>query len=439
MSKEIATAEQLQESSPRGGASSPVYNPTTGHGITGIDATVNTRIRRNLNLDREILETSYAESDLVRKIVSIYIDDALIKGINLLLEEDERVLVEERMEELDVLTALRESDIASKVYGDGYLVIDDGMSPLFDFDIETYQAGSLTQLVQYNGYDLIPDPDSVGNVFGSGLVGEPTIYMLRDGDRSNNYLPIPYSRVIRFSHVLPPKRGWNDSETSGIRMKKRNYCSLGLLQALLHYITAELEGVSGSRRLIEQSSMLALAVDEFSNNEYGSVDQQLAQYTSLVRMLSLHGLLIHEKGSDPQRIKVDFGGLNEMLQRNIDRIAVALDSPISRFSGTEATGLNASGEASTKRWSAKIAQFQRERLDPVLSIIFQIIAKDLSLEAINWSWKPWLPTTAKEEAEEQGLRIDNAIKLQELLQNVELDEDAKTAMLNRALQGVFDQ
>ena len=413
-----STAEQLGSGSPTGdhrttdfygyggATATKAYNPATGQGDPDRDPTTRTFLLRTLFLQRRTLQAAYAESDMTRKLISVLPEDALARGILFPdLDTEQEMMWRDRMEELRLVEQLRFSGMWANLFGDSYVYLDDGTAEDIPFDIDTYQMGSLMSLPIFSGYEVIPDPDSMVNDFGDREFGMPEVYMLREG--YDEYRPVDPTRLLRTRYLPPPPGGWETAEASGIPNKTRSCCSLGMMNALLPLVTGELEAIGAVRRLTYEASILEMGVEGFESLVQEDVNKATAAIEQLSNAKSVWGIFAHPKSNTVSRISVNFSGLDDILEKNLERIAIAADVPYSRFLGIEPSGLNASGEASTRRYAGKVAQFQREKFDPILDVVFPIIAKDLGWpEAPKWTWPHYITKSSKDEAEEKKVKVE---------------------------------
>ena len=431
------SSEQLGRATPTGeyghGTSGNVYNPATGQGHPDKDPTTQNHLVRNLWMTRRTLQAAYAESDMVRKLISVLPEDALARGLMFPdLDMTEEQVFRDRMDELNVVPDLRLAGMWANLFGDGYVYLDDGTAEDEPFDIDAYQMGALTGLPTFTGYEIVPDPDSMVRTFGRKDFGIPAVYMLRQG--SSAYTPVDPSRLIRTSYLPPPPGGWEESEASGLPNKNRSCCSLGMMNALLPLVMAELEGVGAVRRLTYRASVLHMGVEGFEALVQEDVDKAMAAVEQVNTAMSIWGIFAHPKGQDIGVLAVNFAGLDGVLEKNLERIAIGADVPYSRFLGVEPSGLNASGEASTRRYAGKVAQYQREKLDPILDRVAPLIAKDVGFaEVPRWTWPHYITRSSKDEADETKVRVET---LNSLIDNLQYAVEAGLLMEETARQTV---
>ena len=404
------SSEQLDRTSRyhRAPNSGGVRNWRTGQGIYGKDPSTESYFRRNTSLGKLVLEAAYAESDLAAKMCDILPDDALCRGVRLAnLDPEPETMVRDRMDELAVLETLFDAGALARAYGDSYIYLDDGAAPEMPFVEDDYVPGSLANLALFTSYEVMPDNRMVSKDFGTMGFDKPTVYLLRNGKR---YTPIHPSRLIRTTYRKPPPGGWTEAEydwgtATAAAGLNRTYCGIGILQSALRLCVGEDEGCAAVRRLMHQASVLDLQVDDLERliDDPNQMDRTALNVAS---MASVYNMYVHGKGSTLSRLAVMWQGLDAILEKNLERIAIAADIPYSRFLGMEPSGLNASGEASTRRYGSKVGAYQRRYIDPMLKRIMPLIARDTMIaDGIRWKWPAYVVRSSKELLEETGVRL----------------------------------
>lgn len=116
-------------------------------------------------------------------------------------------------------------------------------------------------------------------------------------------------------------------------------------------------------------------------------------------------VLLDAEGEEFTRIKTDFQGLPEMLDRFMMRLASSVDMPVTILMGRSPAGQNATGDADFKHWYDSVASQQRKILTPRLLKFYRILsagkAKDLEIE-----WLPLDEPTDKERADVEKTRAE---------------------------------
>jgi phage-related protein (TIGR01555 family) len=135
---------------------------------------------------------------------------------------------------------------------------------------------------------------------------------------------------------------------------------------------------------------------------------------------SARAVLLDADGEDFQRIKTDFTGYPEMLDRLMMRLASSIDMPVTILMGRSPAGQNATGDSDFQHWYDSISAFQANDLTEKLLRVFTILSKgelseDAEIEWCNLSepTEEQRATTTKTLAEADALYIDKGVVIPE--------------------------
>lgn len=130
-------------------------------------------------------------------------------------------------------------------------------------------------------------------------------------------------------------------------------------------------------------------------------------------------LLLDTDGESFERVKTDFSGYPEMLDRMIARLASSVDMPVTLLMGTSPGGQNATGESDFRHWYDSIASQQLKELTPKLLRFYRILSRG-KLDHMTIEWLPLYEPTEQEAAQAEftraqadGLYIDKGVLLPE--------------------------
>ena len=205
----------------------------------------------------------------------------------------------------------------------------------------------------------------------------------------------------------------------------------------------ELEGVGAAKKLTAEASMKDLKMEDFDTINPTQRNQRLA---GLTRDASNWSVFAHPAGTELSRVAVNFQGLQGILERNVVRIGIALDYPLTRWTGEDPGGLhgNASAQASIRRYSTIISAFQRDHLNPVLNTLFPMIAADVGIsEEVEWEWPSYIQKSDEERVTEVGLLGEALSKttagLQAAVAAGYLTEQEAAAYMQETAKSLFGQ
>lgn len=130
-----------------------------------------------------------------------------------------------------------------------------------------------------------------------------------------------------------------------------------------------------------------------------------------------------EDGNPPEdfaRQPTPFGGIADILDRKMMRLAAAADMPVTELFGRAAAGLNATGENDTRKWYDLISSKQTKRLKPKMERIWRLAAKAKNSTLSNKNARIcveflplWSPTDAEQAETDLNIAKRDQIYIQE--------------------------
>jgi phage-related protein (TIGR01555 family) len=239
--------------------------------------------------------------------------------------------------------------------------------------------------------------------------GEPEIYRINGINGTVSY--VHESRVIRFDGVAtdPMKRlelgGWSYSVLQRpydvMRTFATAFQAAGILTADASQAVFKMKGLF---------EMIASGEKERLQTRMQLVDMQRS---------SARAVLLDSDGEDFQRIKTDFTGYPEMLDRMMMRLASSIDMPVTILMGRSPAGQNATGDSDFQHWYDSIKSQQTKELTPKLLRIYSILAQgklgDAEIEwcDLNEPTDAERADTELKQAERDAIYIDKGVVIPE--------------------------
>lgn len=407
-------------------------NQLTGIG-TGADKSQHGRFFPVYRVLDQELTSLHNGSDLAAKIVDKRPEEMFRRGFELEADGVKSSTIQDvreyASEYLNVENNLREGMRWGRLYGGllAVLGVDDGQEPYMPLDETKIRSFDYISLVDRR-YAYVQS--QYANIRqGKSKYGQPEIYLVSNaiaGYSWSGYGKIRYktaqelreegaqvsliheSRVIRFegnpADIVTRQQlaGWSWSVLQRVydamRQFEHSFDSVGYL------LSDASQGVFKLQGLIKAIS---------SGQRQSLADRiQIMEMTRSV----LRGIAIDAGNADGKnaeefsRVPTPFGGIPELLDRMMLRLAAAADMPATELFGRAPAGLNATGESDTRKWYDTIASEQSNYLTPKLQRIFRLLslAKEGPLKGKDIKWKVnhkplWSPTD-KETAETQFIK-----------------------------------
>lgn len=218
-------------------------------------------------------------------------------------------------------------------------------------------------------------------------------------------LLVSESRVFRFDGIQSPlTEGWFSGPWN------REW-GISLLTPAVDDILRDAATASGVGHLVEEAAVWIQKVQGYKQalmgRQQGPSVETLAQEASLLK--SLYRVQFVDVEDELGREQVAFSGLADVMDRQAKRLAAIAGIPVTRFLGTSAVGLNATGEGDARDWRLTVASMQTRLLDPVMRKLDMLVARHAGLPGPpEYTWH-----SLGEETEQE--RQDNAKSLTELV------------------------
>lgn len=314
-------------------------------------------------------------------------------------------LVSSKWEELKFEEALHRALCYERAYGGGaiYLGVQDGSSPEKPLNIKTVRSFDFLTVLEPRELNAV-------GWYGNPLApkyGEVAIWQFNPSspgvDVSKKGVPgtieIHESRLIVFGGIRVTRRpvagqiaGWGDSVFVKMLPVLRDFsASWASSSVLLQDFAQAVFKMKGLAEMIAQDK----------NKEIQNRIKAAEMSRSVLR-----ALLIDGENEEFERKQTPIAGLPDMLDRWCNRLAAAVDMPVTLLMRTSPAGLNATGDADVRFFYDRIKAQQPKKLtspiEYVTKIIFKVLGKP---EPKKWSveFHPLWQPTGKEMAEERKL------------------------------------
>ena len=425
-----------------------LFNSTTGLGGRG-DKSVGADFMP-VAMQRQDAERIYQMSWTCARLVDIVVDDMFAAGRRWTGDDEgANKAMEEAEAELNVWTVLPDSIKAGRIFGTGcmlvFLEVGEDENPLDPMEIPEGGIANLVSVDRWSmsvqnwqtdrrikGYGSPYQYRWSGRIFGSPSPfeggGEPAV---PDPATTAANVLINRDRMFRFDGVRSPlTEGW----TSGPWQRE---WGVSIITRALDDIMRDAEMAHAAGHLVNEASVWVQKIQNFRETlargqvEKGDISpEELAMEVNELR--SIYRTLFIDAQDDAERRDVSWGGLIDVLNGQVDRLAAIGGIPITRFRGTSATGLSATGEGDARDWRITVEALRAKSIDPILDRrLDKMLARHAGLaEPPEWEWNELGDMTAKEEAEVTKLRAEagtlvlqaGAIDEEELRERLSQDE-----------------
>ena len=400
---------------------SNIANEFSGMG-GGTDKGNATRFRDSW-LNHNELETIYRNSWAAQVMVDAPIDDMWVRGRKWTGDEETTIDAMDKAEkELEAHKRIAMAMKAGRLFGGALLVIfpkkGDIEKPL---DINQIQKDGIA-----NFWVVDKDACSIETWetdYRKPGFGMPATYRVapRVGG-ANNYsggdnssitsggFTVHASWCVRFDGLEPPLTdGW-------WYVPWDRHWGISILTKAINELERHEALHAGIAHLVQEASIFSMGIQGFKEALMGQTDeteptiQMLGNSINLFK--SIYRVLFRDSEDTAERIAVQFGGLPDLIDREIALLAAMAGIPATRFYGQSPVGMNATGSSDAQNYAMLIMAKQESLSNGPLLLIDKVLARHAGLDAEKlpeFEWIPLVNISELERAEAAKLLTDTAI------------------------------
>jgi len=339
------------------------------------------------------LEVLYVQSWAAGKFINIPIDDMFIRWREFTEMENTNIeLIQQAELDFDITDKLARGMKAGRLYGTGLVILITREAPLdMPLNVDRLQRGDLLNVLVVDRFDATVVEKNYD--FTSPRYGEPELY--RINLRRGGNLNVHASRVLRFDGLKSlSQTNWHSyDEDWGIP-------SILPVITEIHQDSGVNKGVA---HLVSEASIPVQKIEDFADAVSGGPDAGMTiqqRMEALTAARSIYRTVFMDKEESFERVKINFSGLPEIIDRNAKRLAAAADIPATRFWGQSPIGMNATGDSDMKNYALSVAADQKKRLTNPLNLLDQVLAKHAGItEQINYDFPSLIDVSDSEQAD----------------------------------------
>jgi phage-related protein (TIGR01555 family) len=230
--------------------------------------------------------------------------------------------------------------------------------------------------------------------------GEPEVYGV--GNLDGAWTKVHKSRVIAFDGV---------PETDPLTRRQLGGWTYSVLQRPYDIVRKFATAFDSSAHLMSDASQGVWSIENLIDMLGDNKDELITrlQFSDMTRSAG-RAVMVDAASEDFKRVATPLGGVKDILESWMVRLASACDMPITKLFGTAAAGLNATGEGDLRNWYDELASGQENHVKPKMLRALEIIAggtmpEDLDIEFCSL----WEQTAAEKAATEYQVAQTDAI------------------------------
>lgn len=344
-------------------------NLVTGLGVSGKDASLNTRFkRRDVAISRDEIKALYEQQSIFARIIDLPAEHATRRWIE--IKGGDEVdgfgqLV------LDGLEALKAQDRIYNAYRldrlDGGSVIvmgvDDGQDVAEPLNLDRVQR--LDYLTVLSRYEAWPENLDMNPL--SPTYRQPTFWRFSSAGSAVSQAKVHASRVIRFSGIQTTEDAFLARQGWGLPVPERIYDDYREFGSVFGYAAAMFKNLYQGVLTIDGLNVLL-------SNEKGtnSVTKRLG---AIAYMASALNLVLVDKSENYEQRTLSMSGVSDAMVRTMDKLAASSEMPLSILFGQAPTGLSTDDKGGRTTYYDAIASRQRRDLMDPLSRIATVMCR----------------------------------------------------------------
>ena len=377
--------------------------------------------------DRDRLELSnmYRGDWMARKIVDVPVFDMLREWRTWQAAPELIETIEAAEDFHQVAAKVSRAARRGRLFGGGAIVVGaDVANPERPLTPANMGRGGLKHLTVLSRFAFnIPEIDRDPR---SPTFGRPLYYEIRT-DRGEGVRLHP-SRVIPFvgSDRLEPETslvdGWSDSILLSTYDAVHNAALAQTAVAeLVHEAKVDVISIPNLGAQLGTTEGTRTIAERFSN-------------ANVIK--SINRMLLLDDQEKWERKQTSFAGLPDLISQYLQILSAASDIPATRLLGTQAKGLNASGEGDLRNYYDMLAGLRKQTIWPQLAYLDQILWVDATGSIPRDAWAEWAPMwqmSEKEKADIAKTRADTTKIYAELA--LLPDEALRLGVQNQLIEG----
>jgi len=328
------------------------------------------------------LIAAYATSWAARKLINVPAGDMLRKWRAWQGEDVTKIIAEE--ERLKLKSKLLDAKIKARLFGGAGIFIGTDQDLTEPLSVERLQRGGIRYLTVLDRREL-----TAGEIETDPLIeyyNRPKYYTVAGSKNQTQIHPSHFAILMGEPNMDVINDGWG----------------LSVLQHCLDAIKNADGAAANIASMIFEANVDVIGIPDLTSNlANGGAEferQLLARFALFAQGKGVSGVGILDKEEDYKRNAVNFGTLPELLEKFIVLAGAADGIPVSRFLGTSATGLNATGEGDMEVYFDKIQAMQSDLEGEIYTLDNALLRSAGVDPALNYAWNPLEQTNAAEEA-----------------------------------------
>lgn len=338
------------------------------------------------------LDAAYQSNWIARKICDIPAEDMTREWRR--INSDNAEQIAEVEQELCVPIIVQEATTWARLYGGSGILMITGQDLTKPLNLNKIKKGDLQRLLVFDRWDMQGLTLNTWDVLAANYL-KPEFYTIRGGS-----MQVHWTHFARFNGERLPRRwmeqtqGWGDS----------------VLRKCIEDVSDMVAAKGGIAELMQEAN-IDVIMREGLNDELAS-DQDAAiidRYTLFSQMKSVFNMALLDGDEKLERQTLNLSGVAPVIEQFMTWISGAADIPVTRFFGTSAKGMNATGEGDDRNYNNSISAKQVKDLTGPMRTLDEVLVRSATgsfPDSYDYTWNPLALPNDLEAAQAEQLRAN---------------------------------
>lgn len=344
------------------------------------------------------LIAAYATSWAARKLINVPAGDMVRKWRVWQGEDVTKVIAEE--ERLKLKSKLLEAKVKARLFGGAGIFIGTDQDLTQPLNVEHIKAAGIRYLTVLDRRELIAGEIETDPL--SEYYNRPKYYTVAGSKNQTQIHPSHFAILMGEPNMSVINDGWG----------------LPVLQHCLDAVKNADGAAANIASMIFEANVDVIGIPDLTSNlANGGAEferQLLARFALFAQGKGVAGVGILDKEEEYTRNAVNFGTLPELLEKFIVLAGAADGIPVSRFLGTSAAGLNATGEGDMEVYFDKIQSMQSDLEAEIYTLDTALLRSAGVDPTLNYAWNPLEQANAAEVATTNKTTTESLININSL-------------------------
>lgn len=346
----------------------------------------------DLLLNYQELDAAYQTNWIARKICDIPAEDMTREWRRIKSADAEAITAVEQ--QICIANTVQEALSWARLYGGSGILMLTGQDLTKPLNVNRIRKGDLQRTLVFDRWDMQGLTLNTWDVLAANYL-KPEYYTIRGGS-----MQVHWSHFARFQGERLPRRwmeqtqGWGDS----------------VLRKCIEDVADMVAAKGGIAELMQEANVDIIKreglTDELASDQDDAI---IKRYEMFSLMKSSIQMALLDENETFDRKTLNLSGVAPIIEQFMTWISGCADIPVTRFFGTSAKGMNATGEGDDTNYKNSIRSGQRSYLSEPMRTLDEVMVRSALgywPDDFDYMWNPLSLPNDLENAQAEKLRAD---------------------------------